>query len=550
MENPSDRISVPTDRPDKKKKSTASIALATFLMIVGLTLSKGTGFLRENFIMEKFGSGTKLADAFYLGFTIPDLFFQLLVGGSIQAAITPSLARMVESGQQRKGWKSVSTFITLIALIMLGITILGALLSDWFIPLIFFDKNAEVVALAAKASKVLFPQVFFMMLAAFCIGILNAYKKFSSTAFGPTIYNVFVVLAIVVFGGRSENGVVYAALGITVSAGLYFLWQFYMARGELRNYRVSLAIHDEGFKELLHLAVPTMLSASIVQLNTIIISAFTGKFDDGIIQSLNNSKTIWQIPYGIFAVAVGSVMLPSLAAHFAARDYKSARMLFGKSLRNALFLTIPSAGLLFALSYDVVPALFKWSDAYKTEQGQVTSMVLMGYCIAIIAQTFVFIYNQAFYAIGNTKVPLATGALSMVLITLFCSILKALGMLSSTNSAGALWLSLTYSVTSVISALVLFILYRKNKLLAPKNLAPFLVRSAICTAFMLLLVYTMNVLPVHPSGKIASLLWLAVKGMIGFAGYFAAAKALNMKELTVFLDKILGKIRTKRSGRV
>ncbi len=550
MENPSDRISVPTDRPDKKKKSTASIALATFLMIVGLTLSKGTGFLRENFIMEKFGSGTKLADAFYLGFTIPDLFFQLLVGGSIQAAITPSLARMVESGQQRKGWKSVSTFITLIALIMLGITILGALLSDWFIPLIFFDKNAEVVALAAKASKVLFPQVFFMMLAAFCIGILNAYKKFSSTAFGPTIYNVFVVLAIVVFGGRSENGVVYAALGITVSAGLYFLWQFYMARGELKNYRVSLAIHDEGFKELLHLAVPTMLSASIVQLNTIIISAFTGKFDDGIIQSLNNSKTIWQIPYGIFAVAVGSVMLPSLAAHFAARDYKSARMLFGKSLRNALFLTIPSAGLLFALSYDVVPALFKWSDAYKTEQGQVTSMVLMGYCIAIIAQTFVFIYNQAFYAIGNTKVPLATGALSMVLITLFCSILKALGMLSSTNSAGALWLSLTYSVTSVISALVLFILYRKNKLLAPKNLAPFLVRSAICTAFMLLLVYTMNVLPVHPSGKIASLLWLAVKGMIGFAGYFAAAKALNMKELTVFLDKILGKIRSKRSGRV
>ena len=550
MENPSDRISVPTDRPDKKKKSTASIALATFLMIVGLTLSKGIGFLRENFIMEKFGSGTKLADAFYLGFTIPDLFFQLLVGGSIQAAITPSLARMVESGQQRKGWKSVSTFITLIALIMLGITILGALLSDWFIPLIFFDKNAEVVALAAKASKVLFPQVFFMMLAAFCIGILNAYKKFSSTAFGPTIYNVFVVLAIVVFGGRSENGVVYAALGITVSAGLYFLWQFYMARGELRNYRVSLAIHDEGFKELLHLAIPTMLSASIVQLNTIIISAFTGKFDDGIIQSLNNSKTIWQIPYGIFAVAVGSVMLPSLAAHFAARDYKSARMLFGKSLRNALFLTIPSAGLLFALSYDVVPALFKWSDAYKTEQGQVTSMVLMGYCIAIIAQTFVFIYNQAFYAIGNTKVPLATGALSMVLITLFCSILKALGMLSSTNSAGALWLSLTYSVTSVISALVLFILYRKNKLLAPKNLAPFLVRSAICTAFMLLLVYTMNVLPVHPSGKIASLLWLAVKGMIGFAGYFAAAKALNMKELTVFLDKILGKIRSKRSGRV
>lgn len=544
MENPGDRISIPTD---KKKKSTASIALATFLMIVGLTLSKGTGFLRENFIMEKFGSGTKLADAFYLGFTIPDLFFQLLVGGSIQAAITPSLARSIENGQQKRGWKSVSTFITLISLIMLGITLLGVLLSDWFIPLIYFDKKAEVVTLAAKASRALFPQVFFMMLAAFCIGILNAYKKFSSTAFGPTIYNIFVVLSIIVLGSKSENGVIYAALGITVSAGVYFLWQFYMARSELRNFRFSLAVHDEGFKELLHLAVPTMISASIVQLNTIIVQAFTGKFENGIIQSLNNSKTIWQIPYGIFAVAVGSVMLPSLSAHFAARDYKSARTLFGKSLRNALFLTIPSAGLLFALSYDVVPALFKWSSAYNTAKGQVTSMVLMGYCIAIVAQTFVFIYNQAFYAIGNTRVPLVTGALSMVLITLFCSILKALGMLSSMNSAGALWLSLTYSITSVISAAVLYILYRKNKLLAPKNLAPFMVRSAICTAFMLLLVYTMNVFPVHPAGKIASLLWLAARGMIGFAGYLAAAKAMNMREVNVFLNKILGKIRSRRS---
>ena len=550
MENPSDRISVPPDRTDKKKKSTASIALATFLMIVGLTLSKGTGFLRENFIMEKFGGGTLQADAFYLGFTIPDLFFQLLVGGSIQAAITPSLARAVENGQQKRGWKSISTFITLISLVMLVITILGVLLSGWFIPLIYFDKDAEVVALAAKASRVLFPQVFFMMLAAFCIGILNAYKKFSSTAFGPTIYNIFVVLAIIVFGARSEKGVIYAALGITASAGVYFLWQFYMARRELKNFRLSLSIHDEGFNELLHLAIPTMISASIVQLNTIIVQAFTGNFDDGIIQSLNNSKTIWQIPYGIFAVAVGSVMLPSLSAHFAARDYKSARALFGKSLRNALFLTIPSAGLLFALSYDVVPGLFKWSGAYNTAKGQVTSMVLMGYCIAIVAQTFVFIYNQAFYAIGNTRVPLVTGALSMVLITLFCSILKALGMLSSSNSAGALWLSLTYSITSVISAAVLYILYRKNRLLAPKNLAPFMVRSAICTAFMLLLVYTMNVLPIHPAGKIASLLWLFARGMIGFAGYFAAAKAMNMRELTLFLDKILGKIRSKRTGRV
>ena len=183
-----------------------------------------------------------------------------------------------------------------------------------------------------------------------CIGILNAYKKFSSTAFGPTIYNICVVISILAFGKQTNQAVVNTAIGITASAGVYFLLQFFMARRELKSFRLSLDIHDEGFRELLHLAVPTMISASIVQLNTIIITSFTDGFDDGIIQSLNNAKTIWQLPYGIFAVAVGSVMLPSLSAHFAARDNKSARVLLGKSLRNALFLTIPSAGLLLALS--------------------------------------------------------------------------------------------------------------------------------------------------------------------------------------------------------
>ena len=84
-----------------------------------------------------------------------------------------------------------------------------------------------------------------------------------------------------------------------------------MASRELKSFRLSLDIQDEGFRELLRLAVPTMISASIVQLNTIIITIFTGGLkDEGIIQSLNNAKTIWQLHYGIFAVAVGSVMLP------------------------------------------------------------------------------------------------------------------------------------------------------------------------------------------------------------------------------------------------
>jgi len=522
------------------KSRTASMALATFLMIIGLTLSKGTGFLREILIGIKFGFLNVQADAFYLGFQIPDLFFQLLVGGSIQAAITPSLARSIERGDQKRGWRSVSIFITMMTVIMLAATTLGMLLSDWIFPLIYSGTAKEIVSLAAQSSKALFPQVFFMMLAALCIGILNAYKKFSSTAFGPTIYNICVVISILVFGKQTNQAVINTAIGITASAGVYFLLQFFMARRELKSFRLSLDTHDEGFRELLRLAVPTMISASIVQLNTIIITIFTGGFGEnsGIIQSLNNAKTIWQLPYGIFAVAVGSVMLPSLSAHFAAQDNKSARVLLGKSLRNALFLTIPSAGLLLALRHDVVPAILKWTPSYKPESGETTALILMGYCLAVIFQTVVFIYNQAFYAIGKTKIPLYTGALSMVLISGFCFILKSLDLLKPGSVVGALGLSLAYSLTSIITALILSAVYRKDRQLAPRNLAAFIVRSCICLGVLLLVVYAINVFPVNPQNKFGQLVWLAVRASAGFGGYLLAARAMQMKELSSFVDRI------------
>jgi len=523
------------------KKYATGMAIATVLMIIGLTLSKSTGFLREIFIRNILGRGTVEAEAFYLGFRIPDLFFQLLVGGSIQAAITPSLARSIESGDREKGWRSVSIFITIISIIMLVVSLLGSLLSPTLIPLVFFDKSEAVTALGAQVSSALFPQIFFMMLAAFCIGILNAHKKFSSTAFGPTIYNIFVILSILLLGSQTPNGVVYPAIGVAVSALIYFLWQLFMARKEVRSLRFSINWRDQGFQNLFRIALPTMISASIVQVNNIIITAFTGGYKDadGILQSLSWAQTIWMIPYGIFAVAIGSVMLPSLSASFASGDKATSRSLFGRSLRNALFLTIPSAGLLVILSQDVVPGVLHWTGTYNPAEYKLASMILIGYCVAIVAQTFVFIYNQAFYAIGNTKVPLLVGALSMIMISGSCAILKSLGMLSSEHVEGAIALSLAYSLAGTVNAVILFLLYRRNKSLAPRGVGRFLIRAAICLAFMMLVLSTVQLIPFTPEGKVMQLLWLAVRGIIGVSAYLAAAKALQMRELRSFLDRFM-----------
>ncbi|MDD4096428.1 MAG: lipid II flippase MurJ, partial [Oscillospiraceae bacterium] len=254
--DPSKNLSAPT-----REKG---FALATFLVIIGLILSKSTGFLREMLIASKFSEAIR--ESWRLAFLIPDLVYQLLVGGAIQAAITPSLARSIRLGEEKKGLRSVSIFISIAAVVMGVMVIAGVLLAEFVYPLIWSDPNkSEIIKTASNAAKILFPQIFFMMLAAFSIGILNAYKKFTATAMGPTVYNVFVLLAIIIWGGPSDKALYRVVTGIMIAALIYFLFQVAVGKKYLKNFRFSLNGRDEGFRSLFFLAIPILISSSIIQ---------------------------------------------------------------------------------------------------------------------------------------------------------------------------------------------------------------------------------------------------------------------------------------------
>ena len=167
----------PESNPDRKQ---SNLSLATVLMMIGLLLSKLTGQLREILVVPVLGGNTGLSDAFFLGFQIPDLFYQLLVGGAIQAAITPTLAAAVERKKEKEGWRGVSIFINITAVVVLLAVFIGELLAPILIPLYNPNKSPAVIGLAVQVSRALFPQVFFMMLAALCIGVPECLQTVSS----------------------------------------------------------------------------------------------------------------------------------------------------------------------------------------------------------------------------------------------------------------------------------------------------------------------------------------------------------------------------------
>ena len=516
---------------------TRSIAFSTVIMIIGLFFSKGSSFLRNILVGHVFDNTYR--DAFIAAFLIPDFFFALLVGGSIQSAITPTLSRAIEQKKLKKTWKGVSVFITWMSIILAAAILFGEIFSNVLYDFFYQGKNPEMVRLAGNMARTLYPQIFFMMLAALCIGVLNAYKKFGSTAFGPTIYNIGVLVAIVLFGASKPEKLYFTGVGIMVAAMIFFLFQLYMGRREVIHYRPSLDTHDPEFRRLFKLAVPILISASIVQINILLLNSFASRFDEGSIYALNNASTLWQLPYGIFAVGIGNVMLPSLAGLFSAKKYKDASDLLSRSIKNALFLAVPCAGIFLILRLDLVKAVYQWSSNYTDENATMAATFLIGYCASIVLQSVIFILNQAYYAVENTRFPLFAGIVSMVVNFGLCYLFVEMGM-------GPMSITIAYSISCLVRLVLLALVYNRYKSLAPKNLKVFLMKSMLCLVVMMAGLYLIGFVPFSPSRKLFHLAWFCLKSLAGFVLYFATAFLLHMEELQTAYDKYVARFFRKK----
>ncbi len=522
-----------------ERRKRLSITTSALLMMFALICGKLLGMLREVLIAYQIGSDVVSA-GYLIGFQIPDLLYELLIGGAIQAAITPTLAGAIESRTLRAGWRSVSIFLNVAAATMIGFIVFGYFLAPVLIPAIYSDEYfPETVAIAVRVSRTLFPQVLFMMLAALCIGILNAYRRFERTAFGPVAYNLGVIVSMLLLGDRTANGAVRVAAGVMLSACAFFLLQFYLARDVFgKHYRFSFDIRDPGFRRLLRLAVPTMLAASIVQVNVITLTAFINRFfpEEYLVLSLRNASTTWQLPYGILAVAIGNVLLPNLSAHAQAGQPTKFRRLFDNGLRNALFLIVPVSALMFVMREDVVRAIFQWGARYSDIMVSTTASILALYCPAIVIQTLVFLFGIGCFAAGNTRIPLYGGVASLLSNLLFCLVLTRI------PGVGPWTMSLAFMLSGLCSSILIIGLFRRRfPEFRPRGVVRrFPVQMALCSGAAMLLVYALGTFPVGENGKMMQLAWLFVRGIAGIFVFYLTARSLRVPEAELYAERLSG----------
>ncbi len=518
-----------------KANNAQDIAKATIISMIGFFMAKITGFLREVLIVPKLGY-PMFSDPYYVAFFIPDLLYALLIGGAVAAAITPTLSGGIENNQEKKVWKSVSTFITLASIMMIIVMLFVGLIMPWLLPALNPGKAPEIINAAIPVSRILLIQCVLMTLISLTQGVLNAYKRFGLAAFGVMIYNILYMFALITLGEKSEKGLINVSWGVIGAASVYLMYQLFLSRREIRYFRPSFDYKDPGFKRLLFLAIPTLLSGSVLHFNSLVMNWFTNQFV-GASTSIRHAEQVFMLPYGIVAVAIGTVMLPNMTGYYVKRDYQNVRVLFTKSIRKAIFYIAPIAAIFYVLSFETIQLIFQWDTTqYTMESVQVVGTILKWFCISLISQTFIYMTNQAFFSRKVSKISLVIGIITLVLNPIFCVIYTRI------FDFGIQGIAMAHASYSTVGALIVYTLYKiHNPKAKPYRILPFMLRLGFCILMTVVILSAVNLLTPITTSKFLQILFYVIKGLIGISIFYMAGISVNLKETKELQNMIFSK---------
>lgn len=513
---------------------------AAIIVMTALVVSRITGFLRTILINNLLTASQ--SDALVAAFKSTDLMYNLLVGGAISAALIPILSGYLAKDEEEDGWKAVGTFINVIFVAMIILCILGVVFAPSVVSFTAKGYTGEKRELTIQLTRILFPSVGFMMLAGLTNGVLNSYQRFAAAAYGPSIYNLGVALSIFVL---SRFGVKYVAYGILSSAVIYFIIQISFALPNFKYYKFKILWKHSGFRRLFKIAIPSLAASAIIQVNVLISQNFISIFKlDGSLTAYGNANDLWQLPYGVFAMGLGTALLPTLSEKLALKKLDEFKEIINSAFKTILYLIIPSAVAFVVLSGPLVSVVYKWSQLIGVERISTAGTILAMFTIAMIAQSMLAILTRAFYANNDTKTPLYIGIVSMVLNYVFCTI-----FLSYTD-LGPAGMSLSYSLISVIYMIIMmFILSKKMNGMQWKKLLKYSVKIFVAAAIMGIVLFCANrIIPINFSqtfsihSKLLEILALGIEIIVGALIYFGCTMLLKVNEAIEFRNKTFGKL--------
>lgn len=334
------------------------IKAAGFLMAANL-ISRFLGFIRESLMAGLFGK-TGATDAYNTAFILPDLLYWLLVGGVLSAAFIPVLSEYIAKEKEEEGWKVVSSVTNLIFLTLCVLVILAMILTPKFIALQVPGFSPENKELAIYLTRILLLQPVILALSGITMGILNSYKIFWPSAVGTILYNASVILFGALFADSGDSrSIAGFAFGVVIGAAANFLVQVPALRRVGLRYYPLIDFKHPGVRKILFLSLPIILMYTLNQFQVIVNSNLGSALVPGSLTAIWYSYRLFQLPVGIFALAIGVAVFPTLSEQAALRKFKEFLETISGAIRLIIFITVPVSVGMVVLRFPLIRVLFE-----------------------------------------------------------------------------------------------------------------------------------------------------------------------------------------------
>ncbi len=439
---------------EKQTETEGRIVAAASIVSAGTFLSRILGFLRDMLFAKILGA-TLAADAFYVAYRIPNLLRELFAEGSMSAGFIPVFTEYLTKRSREDTRYLVRSVFTALFLILIVIVGIGIVFTPLILTLIApgFIDHPNLFELTTRLTRIMFPFLLFISLAALTMGILNGTRHFGPPALSPAVFNIVMILFIL-FPFYSEP-VVAAALGVVVGGLLQWVMQLptVYKEGFSMSFQKPIFPLHPGLVKMAKLLVPVTVALSVTQVNILVSTMMASTLAEGSVSYLYYAMRLIHFPLGIFGVALSTALLPTLSAHAAHGDLPGLRQSFSFGLRLIFFITAPALIGLILLRVPIVHLLFEHGAFTRFDTLGVASAVLY-YSTGLWAFAGVRVVVPVFYALQDTKTPVRIAIAAMLL-----NILLNVALAVPLQHGG---LALATSLSSMFNFVVLIVLLRKR----------------------------------------------------------------------------------------
>jgi putative peptidoglycan lipid II flippase len=405
--------------PATKRVSTR----ATGVVGIAILCSRLLGLLREVIFAALFGASRNM-DAFLTAFRAPNMLRDLFAEGALSTAFVTTFSRRIATEGDTSAWRLASKVATLTVVFMSVVTILGIIFAPVLIGILAPGFPAEKAALTIELTRVMFPFILLVSLAALVMGMLNAKNVFGMPAMASSFFNLGSIVAGVVlcywlepqadwrhphFG---EPGLMGLAIATLIGGLLQLVVQLPSLGRVGFRFRPDFNWRDPGVKTILVLMGPATIAASAVQINVAVNSGFASALGDGPMTWLNIAFRLMQLPLGIFGVAIATVALPLVSRSAALGHTAEFRGALAHALRLVMLLTIPSAIGLIILAEPIIALIYQ-HGRFTADSTVHTAEALRFYAIGLVGYSSVKVLAPAFYAIDKRNLPMMVSLVSV-----------------------------------------------------------------------------------------------------------------------------------------